>query len=212
MRCLGAHEPEPGVQLVDVAVAVDTRVGLRARACRRTGRCRLVAGPGVDFHVLIMAAEKYGRTRKSTPRKRPAAAAARSLTADAAGPRTAATGSAVDCSTGIGGTGAICPGGRRAIPYQHPRVRGDAAADAGRSGAAEVPRVAGEVSDAARRWRPRRKRTSRRPGGPLATTSVRGGCMRSRANRSIATAASCQATRRRCGRSRASASTPRAPS
>ena len=94
---------------------------------------------------------------------------------------------------------------RRPVP--HPRVRDHAAADAGRSRAAEVPRVAGRSTRRSRRSPPRRKRTSPRPGVRSATTSGRGGCRRSRASRSRATAASCRRTRRRCCRSRASART-----
>ena len=75
-------------------------------------------------------------------------------------------------------------------PVPHPRVRGDAAADAGRSRAAEV-RTSGStkypsleaLADAPT------KRTSRRPGVRSATTSGPGGSTRSRASRSRATAA-----------------------
>ena len=74
-------------------------------------------------------------------------------------------------------------------PVPHPRVRGDAAADAGRSRAAEVRRVAGEISEPDGAGRRPTKPTSPRPGGRSATTSGRGGCTRSRASRSRATAA-----------------------
>ena len=99
---------------------------------------------------------------------------------------------------------------RRPVP--HPRVGDHAAADAGRSRAAEVRRVAGEV--------PVARRAGRRAGagGDADLVSARlqhpahAGCRRSRANRSRATAASCRPTRRRCCRSRASAPTPPARS
>ena len=94
----------------------------------------------------------------------------------------------------------------RSVP--HPRVRDHAAADAGRSRAAEVPRVARSLSDVrgARRRAP--KPTSSRPGTRSATTSARGGCRPSRARRSTQLRRrSCRTTRRRCDRSRASART-----
>jgi len=48
-RC--AHESEPRVQLVDVAVSRNAQIVLRhARAVEQTG-VSTVAGPGVDFHL-----------------------------------------------------------------------------------------------------------------------------------------------------------------
>ena len=78
----------------------------------------------------------------------------------------------------------------RSVP--HPRLRGHAAADAGRSRAAEVRRVAREIPDA--RGAGRRAGSGRRPrrGGRSATTSGRAGCTPSPASRSRATAASCR--------------------
>ena len=100
---------------------------------------------------------------------------------------------------------------RRSVP--HPRLRDHAAADAGRSRAAEVRRVAGQVSVARTRWRRRRSGevtddvVSARLQHPAAS-----GC-RSIAREAVArTAASCRPTRRRCCRSRASAPTPPARS
>ena len=94
----------------------------------------------------------------------------------------------------------------------HPRLRGDAAADAGRSRAAEVSRSGCRSTRRSRRW-PRRKRpTSPTRGGRSATTSGRSGSTPSPASRWRATAASCPRMRRRCSRSRASASTRPAPS
>jgi hypothetical protein len=47
---LGAHQSQPGVQLVDVAIGGHTRVGLPdPRAVEQRG-VTCVAGPGVDFH------------------------------------------------------------------------------------------------------------------------------------------------------------------
>ena len=81
---------------------------------------------------------------------------------------------------------------RRSVP--HPRVRDDAAADAGRSRAAEVSRVARRSIRRSRRW-PRADEADVTPRGVRsATTSGRSGCMRSRARRSRATAASCRRT------------------
>ena len=94
---------------------------------------------------------------------------------------------------------------RRPVP--HPRVRDHAAADAGRSRAAEVRRVARQISVVRRARRGARAGRHRRPGIRSATTSGRSGCRRSRARRSRDTAASCRPTRRRCCRSRASAPT-----
>ena len=52
-------------------------------------------------------------------------------------------------------------------PVPHPRVGGDAAADAGRSRAAEVRRVAGRSTRRSRRSPPRTKRTCRETWRPL---------------------------------------------
>ena len=199
---------EPGVQLVDVAVGRDARVRLRARACRRTARSRRIAGPGVDFHghdypagfARSVTACHHDRCRhpgapqdadrSHCPTRSPAVVPpppARLVSPQRPRPAVAAD--------------------QRPVP--HPRLRGDAAADAGRSRAAEVPRVARASIrrlDGARRRAA--KPTCRRPGGRSATTSVRAGCTPSRASRSRATAARCRRTKRRCCRSRASARTP----
>ena len=99
---------------------------------------------------------------------------------------------------------------RRPVP--HPRVRDHAAADAGRSRAAEVRRVAREVSvdgGAGGRSRDRRHRdlVSARLQHPSEAAAVD----RARVGRR-ATAASCPPTKTRCCRSRASAPTPPARS
>ena len=125
------RESQPRVQLVDVAVGGHARIGLRhARSVEEAGLAR-IAGLGVDFHqVTIIRA----RTRRLHSSERPPAvspAAARVVSAARTRPALAADERSVS----------------------HPRLRSDAAADAGRSRAAEIPRVAGEVSDAARRWR-----------------------------------------------------------
>ena len=78
---------------------------------------------------------------------------------------------------------------RRSVP--HPGVGSDAAADAGRSRAAEVPRVARASTRRSRRCAGAERRTSARRGGRSATTSGRDGCSRSRASRWRVTAASC---------------------
>ena len=92
-------------------------------------------------------------------------------------------------------------------PVPHPRVGGDAPADPGRSGAAEVPRVARQVPVARGPGGGGRRPTSAPRGGRSATTSARSGCTRSPGSRWPATAASCRRTRRRCSPSRASAPT-----
>ena len=103
-------------------------------------------------------------------------------------------GSAAACSSGIAQRPrpAVAEDAR-SVP--HPRLRGHAAADAGRSRAAEVRGVAARSTRPSRRSPTRPKRTSPRPGGRSATTSVRAGCTRSRASRWRATAASCPRTK-----------------
>ena len=80
-------------------------------------------------------------------------------------------------------TDAICPGGRRAT-LRDPGLGSDAPADAGGPRAAEVSRVARPVSDVRSACGSRPSATSSAPGIRSATTSGRGGCRRSRANRS----------------------------
>ena len=91
----------------------------------------------------------------------------------------------------------------RSVP--HPRLGDHAAADAGRSRAAEVRRVAGKVSVARRAGDGARGGSQRDAGIRSATTSGRSACRRSRAKRSRAMAASCPPTRKHCCRSRGSA-------
>ena len=85
----------------------------------------------------------------------------------------------------------------------HPRVRSNAAADAGRSRAAELRGMAA-YTRRSRRLPPRPKKTSRRPGGRLATTSGPAACTRLPGSRWPITAASCRRTRRRFADSKAS--------
>ena len=152
-----------------------------------------IAGARVDFHVggLYEMPQAYAEAARQLP----AAGAARSpalppAAADLVSPARPRSAVAQD---------------RRSVP--HPRVRDHAAADAGRSRAAEVRANGSRSIRRSRRWRPRPSRTSPTRGIRSATTSGRGGCRRSRAKRSRATAASCRPTRRRCCRSRASART-----
>ena len=72
---------------------------------------------------------------------------------------------------------------RDARSVSHPRVRSHAAADAGRSRAAEVPRVARAYPSFEALAAAPEARGRARPGIRSATTSARGGCRRSRAKR-----------------------------
>ena len=47
----GAHQPEPGVQLVDLAVRVDARIGLADATVVEERGLAGVAGARVDLHV-----------------------------------------------------------------------------------------------------------------------------------------------------------------
>ena len=62
----GAHEAEPGVQLVDLAVRVDARVGFAARACRRRATSRRRRRCACRFSRS--AAELYEMRRRSRRR------------------------------------------------------------------------------------------------------------------------------------------------
>ena len=94
----------------------------------------------------------------------------------------------------------------------HSGIRNHAAADAGRSRAAEISRVARQVPVVRSAGGGAGKGSHRARGIRSATTSAQSGCRRSRAKRSRTTAESCRRTSRRCCRSRASANTPPAPS
>ena len=199
--CVRADDAEPGVQLVDVAVRVDARVGLRHARAVEQPRLAAVAGLGVD-----MRSQPVGISIAPVPRDSPAAASA------AARHRPQRQWFRRRLLAWYRATAATLPWRETRDPVSHPRLRGHAAADAGRSRAAEVPRVASTISVARRARRRARSTTSSRPGIRSATTSGRAACRRSRARRWRATAASCPATRRRCSRSRASARTPPARS
>ena len=193
-------EAEPGVQLVDLAVGVDARSALLTRVPAEERRLAGIAGARVDFHGR--PAELYEMPAK----RKPTAAAPRSTPPPRARRRRspAVPPAAAHVVPAPRPRPAVAQD-RRPVP--HPRLGDHAAADAGRSRAAEVRRVAGQVSVAARARRRARSRRHRRPGIRSATTSVPGGCRRSRARRSRGTTASCRPTRRRCCRSRASART-----
>ena len=114
-----AHEPQPRIQLVHVAVRGDARMALRdARAVEQTG-VAIVAGPGVDFHVLIISPDCSGRhtnrgciaflNDRHCPQTSTKTHASRCRRLPAA------SGSGAGCSSGIAGTGATCRGGRHAI-------------------------------------------------------------------------------------------------
>ena len=140
---LRAREAEPGVELVDLAVGGDTGIGLRhARAVEQRGFAR-IAGPGIDFHPAnyfttsacasvflndFTAVQAFPRRDPSAAPRSPAFPPPPARLVPAARPRPA-----------------LAPDAR---PVSHPRLRGDAAADAGRSRAAEVPAVARQVPDA----------------------------------------------------------------
>ena len=98
-------------------------------------------------------------------------------------------------------------------PVSHPRVGDHAAADAGRSRAAEVRRVAREISRRSTRS-PQRTKTKSRPTWYPLGYNIRPRRLQTHRARSgrATTAAGCRPTRRRCSRSRASARTPPARS
>ena len=100
---------------------------------------------------------------------------------------------------------AVAPNQR---PVSHPGVGSDAAADPGRSGAAEVRRVADQVPDTRGT---RRGRRNRRVGNLAAARLQRPPASPARHCPRVGrddTAARCRRTKRRCSRSRASARTP----
>ena len=56
----GAHQAQPGVELVDVAVRGDTRLGLGDALPTKQSGFPAVAGPGVDFHSPIIGLKAQG--------------------------------------------------------------------------------------------------------------------------------------------------------
>ena len=143
----GARQAEPGVQLVDLAVGVDAGVGLADARAVEQRRLAGVAGARVDFHgrrEIIRDAPETPPSRQPPARiacrrrRPPALPAAAAHLVPAPRPRPAV---AED---------------RRPVP--HPRLGDHAAADAGRSRAAEVRRVAATSIRRSTRSRPRRKR------------------------------------------------------
>src|SRR5439155_24820299 len=121
----GAGESEPGVQLVDVPVRVDARIVFPDARLVEQGGLTLVAGSRVDFHGVYDATiDDSNETRAADSRATRPPPLPRAAVGLVRAPRTR---SAVAQD-------------QRSVP--HPRVRDHAAADAGRSGAAEVPRVA----------------------------------------------------------------------
>ena len=188
-----SREPQPCVQLVDVAVGRHARIRLRARACRRTGRSPRCRPSWCRFSPL--GDYKAHRGSKGSPRSTPEPAARQRV--PPAAPRqwypAQRTRPAV---------------AQHRRPVSHPRLRGDAAADAGGSRAAEVPRVARRsipslqaLADAPRRDVDRDLAAAR-----LQHPAAAAPRDRARVGRALRRRAAV-ATRRRCGRSRASAST-----
>ena len=196
-----ADEAEPGVQLVDLAVRVDARVGLADARAVEERRLAGVAGARVDFHVGRELYEMAVKNQTHDARRSPMPRAARSPALPAA---------AADLVPPPRPRPAVAQD-RRPVP--HPRLRDHAAADAGRSRAAEVRRVARQVSVAATRWPTRPSSEVTETWYPLGYNIRPKRLQSHRArSRSRATAASCRPTRRRCCRSRASAPTPPARS
>ena len=142
----GARHAEARLQLVDVAVGDDARIGLAdARAVEQAGVAR-IAGLRVDLHGRIIGALPTPR-----PRPLPTPAAATALP-----PQPARVVSQERPRPAVAQH-------RRSVP--HPRLGDHAAADAGRSRAAEVSRVAGKYpsflvlaeappAEVAETWRP----------------------------------------------------------
>ena len=140
---------QTGVQLVDLAVRIDPRVGLRHARVVEERRLAGVAGLCVDLHPSPLARDDSECSRRVTRgiigadvRRFPAAAQARQRFR----------------RTLLGWyrrNGRDLPWRRHQRPVSHPRLRGDAAADAGRSRAAEVSRVAATSIRRSRRSPPR---------------------------------------------------------
>src|SRR5439155_2708402 len=131
----GARQPQPRVQLVDVSVGRDAWIRFRdARAVEQAGLPG-VAGPGVDFHFI----ELYGLEGFQTFGGQGSRCASdrRRRSAEVPTP-VAGLVSALRPRPSVAADNGSVP---------HPRVGSDAAADAGRSRAAEVPGVAGALSD-----------------------------------------------------------------
>src|SRR5262249_48084736 len=127
------RKSDPRVEFVDVAVGGDARVRLRHARSVEQGGLAAVAGLGIDFHRV----GDYKRFQgfKGFPQD----SRARGATAVPAPPARLVPQERARPS--------MAPD-NRSVP--HPRLRSDAPADAGRSRAAEVSRVAREISQPAR--------------------------------------------------------------
>ncbi len=112
------HEAQPRVELVDVAVGGDARIGLRDALSTKQGGFAAVAGPGVDFHSPIIGAfpqvssygdlidescsARPGMTKRTAKRPAPHTSPCRQTDSD----------SDAACSSGIAGMGGTCRGAR----------------------------------------------------------------------------------------------------
>ena len=188
------HEtPSQALQLVDVAVGGDARIGLRHARAVEQARLARVAGLGVDFHrddyrCFTRAHERCQHEQRRHPASSPTTQASARCDPATCRPRRSPALPPPPARVVPHATAATCRGARRAIrtTSSSPRSccsrrRSIACCRSTRSGCASIRR--------SRRSRRRPRRTSPQPGGRSATTSVRAGCTRSRASRSRATAA-----------------------